>query len=704
MTTNNTPAPTTPQTPAPVKAKDPYKGYNIALYVGSAFIIIAAFFFASTAGEYFIAPTLLTITTILYLAGIGLYKSVDYLKPVAKAFSISGLAMVLFWPFAFATIGFSDEVSGFISCLIFTIMSYATALVFNEYLLGYLSYLSTFALVVSFQSLLHIGTGSYYVLGIGWMIISMAIAALWYNRVTWLPIPFRKATRSLSRLTTPLICSFFALSCLTIHDAPFAATLVFVLALAQFWYGYMKDHSANKVLAIRFMIQASIYALVYDLLSVAPMKTGSFALGLTLFITSSMQLAYSLFIDRPKNAIAANENAMTIIAVFGLLWSTTFFGSLSGAQQAVVRIISYAVIAGFGIGLSYKHKRAGWLTLPFLAALILPLELGLNIFNPRWTEWAYMGAYSLISVLFTVIYAGIRNFKNQQDEVFNVVFGSTFIALLAVVSVCFYEKATAIGWLIATIILLAQVFIRGKKELYEIPLYTGALCLYAASNEIFGNIMNHHAIFGPAGQELDLIRSVVGVHILAAAPAIAAFWKEREKKYAGRAIAAYYMLSIVVLFDAWIFRIAYDSIGLALFFLVEQVLLMIVGIIWHRDWLTNSAIVFSFLVVFYMSTGYGYLWLFVIGLALITGVVMKLTHAHNNQATSTPVAPADPAAPAPAQPKIEKAPTAHIVTETAAEAAPVEKAPATDKPADATNKDSASPNRLGGKPHSAKYN
>ena len=711
MTTDNTAAPGTISNPAPVTPKDPYKGYNIALYVGSAFIIIAAFFFATTASELFFAPTLFITTIILYLAGIGLYKTVDYLKPVAKAFSITGLVMTLFWPFAFVSLYMEYDVALFLGSLVFMILSYITSLVINSSGLAYVSYLATFYAIITFGNLLNLKDSTAYVVGILWMIVSFAIASLWYNRVTWLPIPFRKATRGMSRWTTPAICVVMGMIGFTSDTTPMLATVVFAIALLQFVYGYTLDHSANKVLAIRFMTQATIIALARDVMvaTSAPDKTMEFGMGLVLFVSSAMQLAYSLFVDRPKNAIASNENLLTILAVIGLLWSTTFFGSLTMAQQSVVRIIAYAVVSGFGVGLSYKHHRASWLILPFMGLMLLPFEFGNFIFNPKWNSWLYMGAYTIISVLITGIYAAIRKFKDQEKEVFSVSFAVTLMALFIVVAICFSEQRAELGWLIATIITLAQTYIANRKDMMEMPIYTGALCLYCVSNQIFGNIMGEHVVFGPTGQQIELIRSVVGAHILALAIAIASFWKERDAKSTPRAVIAFFFLSVIVLTDAWIFRVAYDSIGLALFFLVEQVLLMILGILWKRSWLTNSAIVFSFLVVFYMSTGYGYLWLFVIGLALITGVVMSLTKAHNKQQEPMPM-PVTPAEPTPA---IEPAPTAHVVTESTQPveepvAAPVEEKPAEEPakeeaPAEEKPATSNGSSRLGKKPHSAKY-
>ena len=702
MTTENTPASVATPQNAPVTPKDPYKGYNIALYVGSAFIVIAAFFFATTASELFFAPTLLIITILLYLAGIGLYKSVDYLKPVAKAFSITGLVMTLFWPFAFQSLGMPHESAACLGATVFTLLSYATSLVINSSGLAYVSYLATFYAIITFAELFDIGSNTAYIVGILWMIVSFGIASLWYNRVTWLPVPFRRATRGLSRWTTPAICVIMSMIGLSSDNLPMLTTVVLAIALLQFAYGYMLDHSANKLLAIRFMTQATLVALAHDVMTVAdaPNKTMEFGMGLVLFISSAMQLAYSLFVDRPKNAIASNENLLTIIAVIGLLLSTTFFGSLTMAQQSVVRIIAYAVISGFGVGLTYKHHRAGWMLLPYLGLMLLPFEFGTFIFEPKWNSWIFMGAYTIVSVIITLIYAGIRNFKDQEREAFTVSFSSTLFALFIVVGICFSEQCAELGWLIATIITVAQAYISNRKDMMEFPIYTGALCLYCVSNQIFGNIIGKHVVFGPTGHQLDLIRSVFGVHILALAPAIASFWKERSVKSTPRAVIAFFFLSLIVLSDAWIFRIAYNSIGLALFFLVEQVLFMILGILWKRNWLTNSAIVFSFLVVFYMSTGYGYLWLFVIGLALITGVVMSLTKAHNKQ--QSPEAP-QTVTPAPTTPAIEPAPTAHVVAETVTPAAEpattTAKEPAGNKPE--TENGSS---RLGKKPHSAKYN
>jgi hypothetical protein len=56
MSTNDTNTTVAPTAAAPAKQKDPYKGYNIALYVGSAMIVIALFALASSS-EYILLPS-----------------------------------------------------------------------------------------------------------------------------------------------------------------------------------------------------------------------------------------------------------------------------------------------------------------------------------------------------------------------------------------------------------------------------------------------------------------------------------------------------------------------------------------------------------------------------------------------------------------------------------------------------------------------
>lgn len=696
MTTNNTQVPVATPQAAPAKAKSPYKGYNIALYVGSAFIVIAAFFFAGSAGDEFFAPTLLIVTTIMYLAGLALLKTVDYLKPVASSFMITGLAMTATWFMAFDSFGMDAEAALFLGCLIFTICSYVTTLLLKKNALGYISYFATFAVVKAFCDMLDIGDTGQYIQGLLWMLISCTIAVLWYNRVNWLPVPFRHATRALSSWTTITTCILIGVPALNNGDTPFLATLMIGITLLQYIYGFIRSRTPNKLLLVRALVQLFVCVLVIDFMTItgASMNTKRFGMGLIIFATSAAQLAYSLFVDRMEGANASNENLLTVLAALGLLYSTTFFSSLTGQQQSVVRLITYAVIGGFGIGLCYKRKKAGWLLLPFAALMLTPAEIGFNIVKPHWGSWIFMGAYTILSVIFTGIYIGIRNFKEQENETFMVTFGSTLAALFVVVAICFAEQHAELGWLVATIITATQAYFANRKDALEFPLYTGALCLYSVSNQIFGNIMDHHVTFGPSGQQIELVRSVIGIHILALAPAIAGFWKERGQKSTVRLMLAYYLLSLIVLGDAWIMRTGFDSISLALFFLVEQVILMIIGIIWKRGWLTNSAIVFSFLVVFYMSTGYGYLWLFVIGLALITGVVMSLTKAHNNQIQEKAAAATEPVTIAPENTAADK--------NTEAAQPEAKETPKTQDKTPQDNSDNGS-SRLGKKPHSAKY-
>lgn len=698
MSTNNTSTTVAPTAAAPAKQKDPYKGYNIALYVGSAMIVIAALFFAGSASKSLIAPTLMTLSLVMYLAGLVIFNKVSYLKPVGKALNYTGLVMTLFWISAFDSLGMNSAASTLLSFTIFTVLSYISAFVFTEAALGYVSYIATFATFFAAGANFTYGATGMYLSCLLSLIFSFIIAALWYNRVTWLPIAFRRATRALSRITTPLLVVFVFLGCISEPERyPMLLTVTFLISLLQFIYGYMRDHSANKILAIRVLAQGFIFVLVSDILALtnASEKTASFALGLILFATSAIQLAYSLFVGRPKHAIASNENLLTVASVIALLVSTAFFGSLTGSQQSVIRIVSYAIVSGFGVGLMLKYNKAAWLLVPLCALLIIPLELGFAIADPNWTAWTFMGVYALVAIIITGIYATVHKFKDQQKEAFAVCFSTTLVALAIVFGICFSKEASVLGWFIVAIISLAQIYIRNEKKYYWVPIYAAALCAYSLSNTIFGNVMNHHAVFGPSNQMLDLIRSVVGIHILAIAPLSVNLLLEKGKTKPISAMVAYYALSTVFIFDALICRIGFDSISLALVFLLEQVIFMVYGLIKHGNWLTTSSIVYLFIVVFYMSTGYGYLWLFVVGVALIGGVIAKLVHTRAKDSTNAASQPATPkTVPSAEKPALKAAPTAHIVTESTKPAAKSAETP----------QQSSRPTRLGGKPHSAKYN
>lgn len=642
--------------------------HNVALYVGSALITAAAFFFAGSTNEALIAPTLITTTLIFYVLGLVLYRKVDYLKPVGKAFAYTGLTMTLAWFYAFQKMGMSDS-AAFLSCsAVFTALCYVNTILFAERALGVVSYLASY---ISFYALSRQLGGNtdlqVYIFALLSAVFSLVIAVPWYLRATWLPVPFRVATRSFARIAMPLVCCFSFLAAYPNAQYPFLAVIVACIAITQYAFGFYLDHSANKILALRALIQALIFFIAYDIAGVANLgsKTTAFVLGITLFTTSALQLAYSLFAKRSRYAIQAYESVFTALAVCSLLFSMTFFTGLTDAQQSILRLTSYGVTSIFGIGLYLKHSHAGWLVLPMLMVLLVPPEVGLNLMPGDWNVWTYIIAYTTISCLFTALYAVMRNGRGDERDIFTVCFGSTLASLLAVLVLCLSEQQSILGWLIVTVPCTIQIVISQRFRYLEFPIYTAAFCLYSLSNELFGIAMDHHVVFGPSGEALDLVRSMVGVHILAAAPLAVGLWKERGPRTSMPRIGfAYFLISSVGFIDAAIYRGAFSGIGLTVVFLIEQICFMIAGVTMKRNWLIAGSSAFTLLAALSLSIGHGYLWLFIIGLALIVGVILELSKAHRKE---------------------------ELATQTNSKPVPEDNAP------------SKKANRLGGKPHESKY-
>ncbi len=115
-------APTQPV--APSKPKNPMAKWNWLLYIGSFLIVLAMIYFVDTVDDSAVAPTTIILTLIIYGAGLAIYKAIDYLRPVGKAFVYSALVMMPIWLISLEACSVPSEVTPLIFSLTFRVASF----------------------------------------------------------------------------------------------------------------------------------------------------------------------------------------------------------------------------------------------------------------------------------------------------------------------------------------------------------------------------------------------------------------------------------------------------------------------------------------------------------------------------------------------------------------------------------------------------
>ena len=693
-------------------------GLFVLLYFGCAMILGAIAFFAINTSEALIAPTIIMLSLLLILGGCTLYKSVDYLKPVAQAFALTGVLTLPFWYFALTSMQLTSDISLFLSCLITMLALYGIALFFNMALFGIISYIWTYFTIFSFSALFSSGLSSSpiatYILVILSSAFSAAISIAWYQRATWLPVPFRAATRAFAAFTTPFI--LFCLSIATLsrisnpysytNTEPFIATIGALIASAQYIYGW-KHRPEKKHLfsAMRFVIYLTIILFTLETLSPrlgynyrfnnSTFNTANVISAAIIYVASVFQLAYSIFARRKEGEekLDGAEKALMISAVVGLIFAGLFFQNFDAITQCLARIFTYITAGIFGAGLAVRQKNANWLLLPILLSIVVPLEIGYGIANPNWGGWAFFAAYSILGLIMVAVYAAIRKWDEKNTKM--VLFVGIAVSIFALVIASTVVDNAALGWLVGAILIAAWAYLTGDSNNYELVIYGATLSLFAAVNQSFnlsGNVDPNSTL---------ALRSAVSAHILAFGPLAAGVWKERHlppHKVPGRISCAYLILTLILLGVSW--TTALDAQhgatnGYALILLTEQVLFLIFAVASRREWLMWGSIITTLLILVYLFQGNGWIMMFILGAALVGIVVWQLGKKNRRES-------------------IDETPAIASITTEDYTAAPTETPSETPAPEPAAEPEAAKdepktestsrPSRLGGKPHSAKYN
>ena len=141
------PVPLNAAPPAPPKPVDPYKKWNILLYLGSFLLVMAMILFISNEDDSLVAPTAIILTLLFYLGGIALFKTVPYLKSVGKSFAYTASAVFPFWVISFTTFGLTEQVAWIVASIISLSVFIIDSLIFKSKVTAAFAYIWLFVLL-----------------------------------------------------------------------------------------------------------------------------------------------------------------------------------------------------------------------------------------------------------------------------------------------------------------------------------------------------------------------------------------------------------------------------------------------------------------------------------------------------------------------------------------------------------------------------
>jgi Periplasmic protein TonB, links inner and outer membranes len=660
--------------PPPPKPKDPMAKWNWLLYIGSFLIIMAMVYFIDSVNDAAVAPTTIILTLLIFCAGLGIYKAVDYLRPVGKAFTYSALCMIPLWLISLSAIKVPGEVIPLIVSIVFTIASFISALMLNDQFLGYVAMLSPIALTWSFQPLMgKVDFGTYlYFLFIAPLIASIAPLALWATKPKWLPVAFRHASMGLGLVLIPLTVGA-SLGLYIFPDAGTNAPFLRTICAVAFLIYTIVNLSASKkhgfFVAARFAAQLLVTAVLWDCLNFSLISfrkvtdyTAALVCAIVWLLTFLAQVVYSLYakVDNAKDA--SLERVVGLISILGIFSTPLLCSGFAKVPYAIVWIVICLVTAVLGVLHAMKHKNVTWSLATVASILIAPLIFGNNIAVPAWGSVSYLVIYSVIGVVFLLGYYYLQKIQKKESDTVGVI---AMCITAFIVLICSFDLSlSGLGFLIATVYSLAFAFLSKINGFYEAAIYLGAMSLFSFSGNIMDLVAGKPSTSRYAGasyydtysSELSTILAVIRAHIILVAFFVSSWLYEREKapNQQARQIIGFSFFSLYMSFAC----LASSELAWGIIFLIEQVAALLYSVTTHRNWMTWFSSIEVFIITLRLTGGPSYIWLGIIGIGLIAFVMYQLRKTRNKmlrEKNLDPVAPAQ-AEVLPAETPVEKEP------------------------------------------------
>ena len=637
----------------PKGPKDQTKTLNILLYIGSFLIITAVMAFIANADQNLIAPTVIAITLIAYITGVILYKTVNYLRPVAKSFILTALVIFPLWVFAFEAMKIGWHPSFILSSLFTLIALGVTTFVLESQILAFFFY--TWFIIFGWSLIPEdIGKDATYWYYLIPAILSFIPQLMYLMRVKWLPVPLRKATKSFGIGLMPLV-TIFALPLFLVmgigKELPMLRLMIFGMFAIYFFLQWFHERKESSIIGMRVAGQLLVFALLSDILNYSLLDSFSsnadFAVCVTMAIIWAVsfliQNILSLFARHDDSNLISIEHLIEVGSIIAIILTPALCNNLDATAQAIVRVVVYLIVAALGVVYSLVRKNVYWSLATLAGLFLIPFQIGSQLVRPAWDGWGYAICYAIISCLILVDYAYLRHV--QEKESLTVATVGLIISDLIVVASTLDVRYASVGWIFSAASFAILGLLSGEKVMYELSIWMASFCVYSLAGEIYRATEPVYGdkAFGVSGytdQRLAIL-SAVRIHALALAPIATCIWREREEgKPKLRLLLAYLILTGGMYSLGVVGHYGLDDhVGYTIMFLFEQLAFLITAALIRCKWLNVCSIIGVLVGAFHLTGGFNYVWLGIAGVALIAFVTWQLSKTNQeakNNGTTTP--------------------------------------------------------------------
>lgn len=609
------------------KQKNNNAAANVLLYLGSFFVFMS-FIYLLGDNPSFMPPLLLIATSLCYAGGLLLYKTVKYLRPVALAFTYTSLALLPFWQYAFQAMNLPDSVSLFLAVFISLFACAGAAVAVKSRIAGWLSYLWLVMSGWAFAGMIDAKYFSSYMFFLWPLIVSAIPAFLWSKRIKWLPVAFRHATRGLGIYMTPVILGLSTISLLfqdTGVDYPFLRTAVFGIGSAIIIGQWAIEKKNYQIIISRLSVQMLLIMIVADIMNYSIIGSNSHTADMAMAIVWMsgflLQALYTLIWpmrDKESKQIEGINTAALVISIVGIVSTSGFCLSFSRFDHTIIDIIMAAIIAIIGVAAALRYRNPNWGIATAIALSCIPTEIFEFMFSSKPESWIIIVVFSIISLLYLGIYASIKNIQPKKS------FTLACVALGVNNGLALFLCKN--DWWSLSCLLTAAEFaalagISGKRSLFEPSLYI------AVASGYFYVIQLLEMIGSQSTNILSIAQAnIVGLPVFG----MGLYVNSKHKDKIARMVTGFVLYNLFAFtVIAPTFKSMDSALACQLIYLFELAVFIIVGVAKKLNWLIISSAILAGITVLSLTDGPSYLWLAIIGLALIAAVIVILTR--NNQ-------------------------------------------------------------------------
>lgn len=590
-------------------------GLNALLFIGSFLIVVGSCsLLMSAVSDIVKLIILLIITVVFYAAGL-LIRRVKVLVPAGTAFLCTSLAVMPFMGNAFSHFaGMSDELSWFMTSLLGTIAYIVAALVIKSRIIATVSIGFAISLFCSAPTNLHMSILWNYLAVILVSIIANILSATLKEKI---PAVYKDVLSFSSRIITSIVAFATVFGVFSLSGFDYA--IIFAICFIQFVLARLTGKKHVDEILARVVAIPLILSIAWE---VVPARSVSFAIIFAM--TFILEVIYSLFasVMRPekRNWEIAPIVVSLVIAPFGALFAAGLSAAIISANNIAIIVFSFELILTVLFAVLWKNK--SWLFASYPIAVLIPLLVD----NFDGKNKTVLVIYAIEMVLFAAYYYFQKSHEKFLN-LFNLIFYTVVLIIARLACSSRYndyfamttENETIIFNIITLAIPALAWLIMGLKNniktYIEIAFYLFVCCISGTAIQLVNAAYEEATIFIVASTAVFCLGTT------------SIYRKSYWRAIVGTSLFAYLVLTWLEIYGIkhlFSERPEYIKTIFQVLFLVEAIFIAAVGAVKRRKAIFWISAPTAIIVAFSLTKDMAFIWLILIGLALIGFVIWRL--------------------------------------------------------------------------------